>query len=214
MRPWRHGPIARRSFARLLIDVPGATVSPMSVPVLEPWRPDLETYHRIGESGLLDDVRVELLDGVITEMSPPSRQHDEIIVHLNRVLVEATSLPLQVRCQTGLTLGEGWEPIPDFALVGPGTPRLYHPSTALWIAEIAVSSVAKDLRVKAPAYARAGVREYWVFEVDARRVRIHRDPAVDGYREMSTVSRGVVQTRAVPGVAIDLDAAWAVVPTD
>jgi Uma2 family endonuclease len=38
-----------------------------------------------------------------------------------------------------------------------------------------------DLRRKAPIYARAGIIEYWVVDVPAMLVHVHRDPEHGAY---------------------------------
>ncbi len=76
-----------------------------------------------------------------------------------------------------------------------GSPREFvkdHPSTALLIVEVAVSSLSHD-RKKAGLYAKAGVPEYWIVDVKHRQVLVHRLPAPlsgrkfqHGYREVMT----------------------------
>jgi Uma2 family endonuclease len=51
------------------------------------------------------------------------------------------------------------------------------------VIEVAASSLPVDLAVKAPLYASAGIAEYWVLDVDGRRVVVHRDPTPEGYRQ-------------------------------
>ncbi len=71
-------------------------------------------------------------------------------------------------------------PEPDLA-IAPVTPRDRHPSGALLVVEISVSSRRIDLGLKATIYAAAGVPEYWVLDVDARTLFVHREPQVDRY---------------------------------
>jgi len=183
----------------------------MLSPHLEPWRPSLSEYHRLGELGVFDDVRVELLDGVITMMAPPSPEHDGAIEFLTRVCVEATDASYGVRVQSGMTIGEGWEPQPDLAIVPAGTPRPWHPARAAWACEVAVSSVGRDRLVKRAAYARAGVEEYVIVVVPERTVEVHRDSDGSDYRTRESLSTGVLQSIAIPSLRIDLDALWAFV---
>lgn len=53
----------------------------MSTPGLEPWRPSSETYHRMAELGIPEDAAVELLDGVIVEMTPNSVEHADAVAY-------------------------------------------------------------------------------------------------------------------------------------
>ena len=60
-------------------------------------------------------------------------------------------------------------------------PRPYHPATATLVVEVAVSSLQRDLGVKSELYARAGVEEYWVLDLDGRRLVVQREPGPRGY---------------------------------
>ncbi len=44
------------------------------------------------------------------------------------------------------------------------------------LVEISDTSLKYDLSVKAALYARAGIFEYWVVDVNGRRLIAHRDP--------------------------------------
>ncbi len=81
--------------------------------------------------------------------------------------------------------------------------RRPQPEDILLVAEVSDSTLDFDLVTKARLYARAGIRDYWVFDVRERGVIVHRDPAVDGYA--SVVSYGAdeqVSPLAEPQAAI------------
>jgi Uma2 family endonuclease len=63
---------------------------------------------------------------------------------------------------------------------GPGDIRL--------AVEISHSSLRIDLKAKAGLYARAGIREYWVLDVENRLLFVHRDPQAGRYRSPETYS--------------------------
>lgn len=187
------------------------TLDPVRAPLLEPWRPDLETYHRLGELGVFEDQRVELLDGVITQMSPKSREHEVAIAYLNRLAVEATPPETAIYVQLALSLGERWEPEPDLAVIEPGTPRPYHPASAALVVEVAASSLRHDLTVKAPLYGRSGIPECWVVDVNAERLVRFTKPSAAGYDTRDELREGRVSAVGVSGLEVDLAALWAAV---
>src|ERR1700735_2495935 len=78
-------------------------------------RIDVDTYERIVESGALDGHRVELLDGVLVEVSPQSPAHAIVIEQLQRHL--GSDPRLRVRVQSPLRVPPGSEPEPDVALL-------------------------------------------------------------------------------------------------
>src|SRR5204863_5823260 len=99
-----------------------------------------EEYERIVKTGALEDLRVELLDGLLVDMSP----HDEPHVHAIRQLMLMCRARLDLlRIQMPLAVGEGWVPEPDVALVD-HEDRNVRPTTALFVAEVALSSHARD----------------------------------------------------------------------
>ena len=52
------------------------------------------------------------------------------------------------------------------------------------VAEVADSSLAFDLTTKARLYARSGIVEYWVLDVDGRRLIVHREPVEGRYQSV------------------------------
>jgi Uma2 family endonuclease len=148
----------------------------------------LDEYHQLIESGGFDeDARIELIDGLLVDMSPRTREHERPIVWLNRALQLAIDPGrFELLVAGPLTLGSS-EPEPDLAVVAVDAPRPYHPGTAALVIEVSVSSLRRDLYVKPRIYAQAGVPLYWVIDVDARRAIVHSDPRPDRYAQVETV---------------------------
>lgn len=186
-----------------------AIYAPVVAPsLLEPWRPMIDTYHQLGELGVLEEERVELLDGLIVQMSPKSAEHDkrDHVPHPGARGVRRPRLP---RARAGGSVPRPrWEPEPDLALVGPGTPRPYHPAAADWVAEVAVSSLRLDREVKRRAYAEAGIPEFWIFALPERRVDVLSAPAGGDYRRAASVETGVIRSTAVARLELEVDALW------
>jgi Uma2 family endonuclease len=51
------------------------------------------------------------------------------------------------------------------------------PDKIVLVIEVADTSLKDDLPDSASRYARHGVRDYWVVDVNARAILVHRDPA-------------------------------------
>lgn len=162
--------------------MPPASVSPIEelLRVAPLARLSLDQYHGMIAAGVLgEDDRVELLEGVLVDMSPQSAGHAFVIQTLNLALARALPRGFVVRPQLPLTLASGEsEPEPDLAVVRAtdATSSERHPATALLVVEVAAESLAKDQTVKARLYARAGIPEYWIVDVAARAVEVRRDP--------------------------------------
>ena len=109
-----------------------------------------------------------------------------------------------LRHQSPLVLGQDLDPIPDLAVV-PGGPRDYaaHPTTAELVVEVSDSSPDFDTNEKRLLYARAGIREYWVVDINGRRLLVYRDPQAGDYATQQTFGPAEsVSPLAVPTAAV------------
>jgi Uma2 family endonuclease len=150
-------------------------------------RLDAEQYGQVVASGALEGQRVELIDGIVVEMSPQSTQHAGVIERLTAHLATATA---RLRVQLPLGVAPDSVPEPDFALVEGPISIARHPTTALLVIEVSWCSQTIDRGRKAELYAAAGVPLYWVVDLDARVVEVRSDPGPSGYRTLHTLQPG------------------------
>ncbi len=175
----------------------------------------LAEYHSLIRDGVLgEDDKVELLRGTITAMTPQGVAHTRVLVFLNEHFVLAVSPSVKVRVQMPLTLEDESEPEPDLALVSAAEAARTeeHPHTALLVVEVAASSLETDREIKAHVYARAGIPEYWIVNLESRRVEVHRDPdeAAGGYATvLRTMAPGVLTPLELPHAALPIDKLFA-----
>lgn len=141
-------------------------------------------FSRMVDAGIFGpDDHVELLDGEILDMSPQKSRHATAVTLAGDALRAIFDRDATVRLQLPLSLDEHSEPEPDIAVV-PGHPRDYrdaHPSTALLICEVSDSTLAYDRGKKRSSYARAGIPEYWILDLNAGRLEIYREPEGEDY---------------------------------
>jgi Uma2 family endonuclease len=150
-----------------------------------------DEYERMVEIGLFDeDEKIELLDGVLVEMSPQGVPHAHAIRRLTEWLILGLRGRGVVGPQVPFALDDYSEPEPDITVVPPGDYTRAHPDRALLVIEVASSSLGKDRRIKGRLYAAAGVPDYWVVNLVDRTVEIHRDPAANGFRSVTTLTCG------------------------
>ena len=72
---------------------------------------------------------------------------------------------------------------------------------------MADSSLAYDREIKAKAYARSGIADYWVLNVNERQLHVFREPAVDGYQsELILGEYGSISLLQFPTVNIAIQA--------
>ena len=143
----------------------------------------------MGETGVFaPDARLELIEGEIFEMAPIGPPHSGAVITLNRLLILRAGEGAVVSVQLPVIVGELSVPQPDFALLQPRRDNYSkaHPRQGdiLLAIEVSEATLRTDLRIKGPLYARAGVPEYWVVDVNERAVHVFREPGVDGYRNV------------------------------
>lgn len=138
-----------------------------------------EQYEKLIALGEFDDARVELLYGMLVDMSPQKGPHTNTTQRVAKLLERALGDRALIYSHSPLALGEHSEPEPDVAVV---PNRDYHdevPTTAYLVVEVADSSLRKDRRIKARLYAEFGIAEYWIVIVSQGVVERHRDPRPD-----------------------------------
>ena len=145
-----------------------------------PYRWSRDEYGRLGELGLFNGLRVELIRGQIVEMAPRGPSHSVTTKRVERAL-ERVFPPEQftVWTQEPLALGKYDEPEPDAAVVA-GRPEDYfdaHPTGALLVIEVADTTLAYDRGEKADVYAAAGIDDYWIVNLVERVIEVGRRPA-------------------------------------
>jgi Uma2 family endonuclease len=155
----------------------------------------VDEYHRMGEAGIFaEDDRVELIEGEIIEMVPIGSPHASRVKRLLQLFVRRLGTRAIVQVQDPVVLSRFSEPEPDIAVLKPRADfyaeRHPEPADVYLVVEVADTSRDFDRNVKAPLYARSGIRELWVVDVNALVVEVYRKPERSAYREVATYRRG------------------------
>ena len=145
----------------------------------------VEDYYRMGEEGFFaPEARVELLDGEIIEMLPIGPFHAHAGRRLANHFARLGEGRWLVDMQSPVRLNNRSEPQPDFALLRPldeeYATRHPVPEDVFLLVEVAESSLRYDQGRKLSAYAKAGIKEYWIVNLVKRWVEIYRDPSPSG----------------------------------
>jgi Uma2 family endonuclease len=142
------------------------------------------------EAADIDLQHVELIEGELIDKMGKNRPHVGTAALLTAWLIQVFGA-LRVNAEAPIDVAPEDnpinQPVPDVIVVKreysesrswTATPQ---PQDLDLAAEIADTSLAFDLTVKAALYARAGIAEYWVLDVPGRRLIVHRDPQSDQY---------------------------------
>lgn len=168
-----------------------------------PRRPfTVRDVERMVEVGLIDaDERVELVEGELIPMSPKGGRHEiyktALMMHWARVCPpDMLFVP-----ETTFRLSEVTYLEPDFVVFPKAVKvRGLTGGTSLLAVEIADTSLRYDLGRKAEVYARHRIAELWVIDVEADRMRVHREPGEGRYATVFDVGPA---ERVVPIAAPD-----------
>jgi Uma2 family endonuclease len=165
-------------------------------------------YHRAAEEGIFrPEERLELLDGLIyRKMSPQLTPHAFAVMMLSKRMHHLPEEEYTVRTQLPIILDDYTEPESDVCVVrGAGSSyakRQPGPRDVALAAEVASSSLDKDLKIKHRIYASAGIPEYWVVDTTNRQVLVMSDPAGKAYAQTSVVGEGMAVTFGSVSIAV------------
>jgi Uma2 family endonuclease len=164
----------------------------------------------MAEVGLLaPDARVELIEGEIIDMAPIGIHHCSVVDRLNQWLMTAASKEAIVRVQGSFRLSGFTEPQPDIILLKPREDfywsRHATGDDTLLVIEVSDSTFRYDHKIKTPLYARYGIPEYWIVEIERARVHFFRSLSDGRYTDASVASTlGVTELPGLGGRAVDL----------
>ncbi|NJM00611.1 MAG: Uma2 family endonuclease [Synechococcaceae cyanobacterium SM2_3_2] len=171
----------------------------------------VEDYHRMIENGLLThDDRVELLEGIVSQMSPKGVSHVIISRWIAERFRERLGVGSYLLTQDPITLTEqGSEPEPDITIARGSmfdyTEHHPYPEDILLVIEVADSSIEIDKTIKMPIYARARIQDYWVVDIKAKEITIYRQPVEDSYQAVQAVTgRDRLSPLAFPEIAFQV----------
>jgi Uma2 family endonuclease len=182
----------------------------VATPTFTAHRFTVEEYGRMGEAGVFSpDVRVELIEGEIVDMSPIGDRHAACVGWLTQTITLLLQRAYLVWAQNPVQLDNYSEPEPDILVLRPrddfyrnGKP---HPEDVLLLIEVSDSTLGFDRKRKVPLYARKGIPEVWIVNINEERVETFTDPSGGAYQTTAAFSRGEeVQSRSLAALRLDV----------
>ena len=168
----------------------------------------VKEYQKLGEMGFFHpEERVELLSGNIITISAKGTANTSATRRTANLLRDILGNQVDVYYKSPIALDNNSEPEPDIAIVriDPFDYATHHPtpSEVYLIIEVADSSLTFDREIKAKAYARSGIADYWVLNVNDRQIHVFREPAENGYQsELILGENGSISPLQFPTVNI------------
>jgi Uma2 family endonuclease len=129
---------------------------------------------------------------------------------LHELLYEQTRDIALVWQQNPVTLQPQSEPQPDLTLLEFRADRYAHAlpvaADVLLIVEVSDTTLDYDRGKKLRLYARHGVPEYWIVDLQAKRLEVYREPHAKGYiRKLEFNAQDTVSPQAMPEAKIAMN---------
>jgi Uma2 family endonuclease len=156
---------------------------------------------------ILEDERFELIGGEVVPMSPKGARHETVKKALQQYWIpKVVGSKVDVITETTLYIAKDEFFEPDFLFWRRDVAlKDVTAATALLIVEAADTSLGYDLGTKALAYARHGLREFWVINARTLETRVHLQPTASGYAEVADQAADAqLAPRAMPDLAVTL----------
>jgi Uma2 family endonuclease len=174
-----------------------------------------QELYRMMAAGVLDGIRIELIDGLLVEKTREGNIHAATRDEVTDILEAIFGSGFWVRSGATLDLSDSCVVDPDVAVVvgDADHPEEDNPTTALLVVEISDRTLAFDQTAKASLYAAVGIADYWIVNIPDRQLEIRRNPQPDSTAEFGH-SYGSLTTLKPGDTATPLAAPSGVVPVD
>lgn len=131
----------------------------------------VDEFQNMAEQGLFSpEIRLELIDGRIHEMSPVGRKHAAIVVRLMAYFPPRLGDAYTYSAQNPVQLLPKFQPQPDYMILRHREDdyELALPTAqdVLLLIEVSDSTLVDDLTIKLPRYAKAQIPEVWIVNLN------------------------------------------------
>jgi Uma2 family endonuclease len=141
----------------------------------------LDRYHQAIDHGILTtEDKVELLFGQLIPKMHTGEPHAECLSQLFELFYDRFGKTYKYRAQDPVTLPHHSEPEPDFVIA---ERKVYNkqtghpgPDDVHLLIELSSRTLRYDRGDKLRAYAFAGIKEYWIINLEHRQVEVHLQP--------------------------------------
>jgi len=168
-------------------------VDPSIGPQRKKWTRD--EVAALAASGIVNVERLELIDGDLFDKMGRNRPHVNAL-HGMAALLRLVFGDDRVTQESAIGVAaKDWptsDPEPDIVVTSRGYRSFQTapaPQDILLVVEVSDTTLRYDLSTKAALYARAGIAEYWVVDVNRKALIVHRQPQQGQY--LSRVSYDV-----------------------
>ncbi|SRR5579883_1066555 len=170
----------------------------------------VDEYERIGD--LLDDPRVELIEGYLLAKMPKSPEHSWTTEAVREALKGRLPPGWTWRKEVPVRIPAYDEPEPDIAIVRGSDDDYKHrhpePADVALLVEVSHTTLSIDRGIKCSTYAREGIPIYWMVNLVDRQVEVYTGPSPGGYASRQDFKPGqqvpvVIADQPLTPIAVD-----------
>jgi Uma2 family endonuclease len=156
---------------------------------------NVSEWHKMGKYNIFSpDARMELINGEIIDMAPIGPSHAGCVRNLIELLSSQKGKSALVDVQNPIRLGNTSEPEPDLTLLRPASHfyREKHPTAEdiFLLIEVSDTTVQHDREKKIPLYAKDGIIECWLVDLNEFQVEVYLNPTANGYTNKRILESG------------------------
>ncbi len=167
-----------------------STVAPprpsSSLAAPEVYRLTVDEYERLADAAILEDDRIELIDGYLVRKMTQKPPHVWAVETAHDRMSPILPAGWFIREEKPVRIPRFDEPEPDLSVIRGDRDRFRgrHPTPRhiSLLVEVADTSLGRDRGEKKMAYARGRIPVYWIINLIDRQVEVYSDPRRGQYR--------------------------------
>lgn len=168
----------------------------------------VEDYLRLVQAGAFaDHGKTELIEGDVFAMNAQFSRHARVKTRLTGMINEALRAlgsDLEALVEVSVALSDDSMPEPDISLTRYTGDDPAPADTVALVIEVADTTMAIDLGRKVALYARHGIAEYWVVDVEERQINMMSMPSALSYQKIVQIPFGLVaKALTISGLSVE-----------
>jgi len=175
---------------------------------IQKHRVTVSEWHNMGKYNIFPPkARMELIEGEIIDMAPIGPSHAGCVRNLIELLSRQKGKAAWLDVQNPILLSNLSEPEPDLTLLRPISHfyRKKHPTpeAIFLLIEVSDSTVNYDRDKKIPLYAKEGIVECWLIDLNEFQIEVYLNPTPNGYTTKSICEAGhILSPSQLPHIKI------------
>jgi Uma2 family endonuclease len=177
-------------------------ITPPDPPAI--YRLSVDEYERLVAAGVLDDPRVELINGFLVRKMAKNPPRVLTTKSLTQRLEPIVPSGWHIGKEDPVRIPDWDEPEPDVSIIA-GAPedyrsRLPGPADIAVLAEVSETTLDRDQGDKLLAYAAGGIAVYWIVNLVDHQVEVYSGPSPSGYQSRQDFTPGLEIPVVIGGV--------------